>query len=231
MTALPACELDYIYEPLSPYRRAILELAARYIPLNANVLDLCNGGTGFYWAMSYLDKANSLCFAERTDDLLELSSNRVSALNPYILEEYFSDFLSNAERWLENFHEKLDNFSLMDPWTNHGDDTKFDVILCIEPFGSAQTIEELETLVNFCAARLTSGGCLIGCALNYDEWNASLESLSQNKLIGRLNPDELMIRTALEKAGLQVTHLETLPTAIKNHSQARYFCAESPRIA
>lgn len=231
MISLPACELEYIYEPLSPYRRAILELANRFISMQSTVLDLCNGGTGFYWAMSYLDKATTLRFAERTDDLLELSSNRVSTLSPSALEEHFSDLLPNAERWLESLHEKLNDFSLMDPWINQGDNTRFDAILCIEPFGSAQTIEELGTLVRYCKKHLTFGGRLIGCSLNYDVWNDSLEALSQDKLIGRLNPDETIIRATLEQAGLEIIHLETLPTAIKNHSQARYFCAELPRIA
>ncbi|MDE1171627.1 MAG: methyltransferase domain-containing protein [Verrucomicrobium sp.] len=223
-----ACDFDYIYAPLTPYRAEILRFVERHVPEGASVLDLGCGAVGFYWALGYLRKAAALRFADRNEAVLAGLAARLDQLTPAMLERDFADVPPSGlsrETWLEKLHAVADVAQIDALEAGEG---TYGALLAVELLECAQDEEELRRIASFCAARLVPGGRLIGCTLDYVAWTPSLEALARERLAGRVRIEEKTLRQAIEDAGLKVADWSVFSTGMENHPRAYFFCAEKP---
>lgn len=222
------CDINYIYEPLTEYRRTILDVLGCYTPQESALLDLGCGAVGFYWALSYLNKVNSVSFADRNDEMLEILSSRMDGLTPETLTEAFKDSAPagfDAETFLAELHRKTADVFAVDILQTPTP-RKYDAILTLEVLDCAQTESELQIMASNVAASLDNGGRLIGCCLNYKEWSAELAALATQRLAGILNPSLEQVTLAIENAGLRIIYAENRPTGMSKYPLAHFFCAE-----
>lgn len=225
-----ACDLDYIYEPLTPYRRAIMDFVAAQMPEDAHVLDLGCGAVGFYWALGYLGKVSSISFGDRHEGILERQVARMDALTPENLARDFGEWDwrggSDYASWLRGLHGKTADVAVMDALSEP--EGQYDAIVAVELFECAQSEDELAAMTTFCAGSLAPGGRLIGCCLNYGEWTQALADLAAERQAGPLNPSAARLRDVMEAAGLSVLALDTRETGMGKFPTCHLFCAEKP---
>lgn len=225
-----SCDLDYIYEPLTPYRRAIMDFVALHVPEGADVLDIGCGAVGFYWALGYLGKVASVSFGDGNPEILGRLAARVDALTPEGLERDFGawDWAGGAgyEEWLAALHGKIVSVAPVDALGEAG--AVYGALVAVELFECAQDEDELARMAAFCAGSLAPGGRLVGCCLNFQEWTETLALLARERQAGPVNPDAAMLRGVLEKAGFAVTVMDTRETGMGKFPVCHLFCAEKP---
>lgn len=234
---IESCDTAYIYEPLSSYRQQIFKHLAAYIPAETErLLDLGCGAVGFYWALGYLSRVQSITFADAHTETLELLAERIDRLSPESINAEFSETIDPLisekllpqtffpELWLQDFYSRLEGLEKKDALSDVQDRNAYDVILGLELFDCANTSTELHKMLEYCLASLNQGGRLIGCVLNYREWSSVLEDLAAERLAGRLNPSAELLKATAGKVGFYPLYLETCITGMNKFPNAHLFC-------
>lgn len=229
----------YIFDPITPNREKIFDLLIRRIPYCDKILDLGSGPIGYYWAMAYAHKVNSIHFFDSNEEFLKASSHTINILNPAYFEKNFTTTIEyfQANKLLQYDEAKIPtllehiitkiqapevyNFLYPPKQKNY-----FDVVLAIESIECVDSIAQLETVIKNIHTLLKPGGSLLQYSLQYSLESIEVVSSIQHGTEGRLNPSYNLSMEILRQTGftIQYNHCEA-KTYMQNYGMASYIHA------
>ncbi|MCX7997076.1 MAG: class I SAM-dependent methyltransferase [Patescibacteria group bacterium] len=225
------CYFDYIQNPISAYRKALFKKCIASIT-GGDVLDLGCGAVGHYWALGYVSRVNSYSLYDYSAETIAFQSQRIDEIEPFLLADKFGDtlaYLKKSALLPKNYplHQltadlivKLRQVKKFDFLKDHPEH-QFDHILAIESLECVQNLTQFKNGLRRTLRMLKPGGHLAMVVLHYDRITTHTEQLIQNKLEGRLNPDESSIQQVLRKLPHKRFRIESIAqTHIENYSQA-----------
>lgn len=230
------CYFDFIYEPITAFRKLIFENLISKIK-GQKVLDLGCGQVGHYWALGYQDKVEIVDFLDYHQTNIEILSEKIASINPEKLEQNFADtinFLKDSKIiTLQNYQEIAFNLVskvrqtevfdfLKDKWTE-----KYDTILAIESLECVNTKEDFILALNNTAKILQSDGRLLALVLRYNLTEDYTNKLISEKMEGGLNPDENQLKNLFQSSKLDLTWIKTIAVPeLHNYPEAIFLEAK-----
>lgn len=213
------CYFDFIYEPITPFRKLIFENLVSKVE-GQKVLDLGCGQVGHYWALGYSGKVKTIDFLDYHQTNIEILSEEITSINPEKLEQNFADtikFLTDSKIiTLQNYQEIAFNLVsqikqteafdfLKDKWTE-----KYDTILAIESLECVNTKEDFILALNNTARLLEPKGKLLALVLRYNLTDNYTHKLISEKMEGGLNPDQKELEKMFENSDLSLNWIKTV---------------------
>ena len=216
---LDSCYFDFIYEPITPFRKLIFEKLVSKVK-GQKILDLGCGQVGHYWALGYCGKIQTVDFLDYHDSNIQILSEKIATLDPLVVEENFSDTIKflhdskiiNNQNYQEiafNLvskiqHQEVFNF-LKDQWNQ-----KYDTVLAIESLECVNTEEEFILALNNTAKLLKPNGKLLALVLRYKVGDDYTNKLISDKMEGSLNPDQEKLKKLFQKSNLELSWIQTI---------------------
>lgn len=219
------CYFDYVFKPISIYRKLIFDEIIKYIP-NGDVADIGSGSVGWYWALAYILKSKKIDFLDINNDFLQKSFTNIEKITPEWLHEkclstinYLKEkgYINNVGELAEQFvNLEIDfieyNF-LLDKLTK-----KYDTILAIESLEIVKTVNELKLAFNNLIKGLKPNGFLGFSVALYDENNSDVKEMQKIKLEGYLNPRIEIIESIINDLPVNVDFLKLIKVPENNYS-------------
>jgi hypothetical protein len=213
---------DYIFNPLTDYRKKIFKQVIACIHNGGDVLDLGSGAVGDYWAIGYISRIKSLVFADKSNTSLEIIRSRIQQISPDILcknflgtilmlmENKILPYQSSCETLAQDLVEKIKDFIIVDFL---GDvpvsiTKKFDTVVAIESVECVSTEAEFLKSCAWVYSVLKNEGFFHAAILRYDKATPRITNLITQGYEGALNPSVDIIRKNFERAGLVIRNVD-----------------------
>ena len=201
-----------------------------------DVLDLGCGFTGYYWAMGYAHKANSISFYDVVPENIEALTNYIEMLSPEDVEANFSETIEflrdesiipanmSAEEIVENLISKTADIQVFD-FLSDQTNQAFDTVMALQAIEINDTYEEFVQSLNNVKTMLKPGGQFIGIILPYDEVLPITADEIAIRKEGRLNPKYDDVVKAFKESDLELSEIDTFDTKQYNYRTAIVFRA------
>jgi cyclopropane fatty-acyl-phospholipid synthase-like methyltransferase len=230
------CYFDFIYEPITPFRKLIFNKLISKVR-GQKILDLGCGQVGHYWAFGYQDKVEMIDFLDYHQTNIEILSEKITSINPEKLEQNFADtikFLKDSKTIsLQSYQEitfnlvskvrQIETFNfLKDKWTE-----KYDTILAIESLECVNTEEDFILALNNTAKLLEKNGKLLALILRYNLPDNYTKKLISEKMEGGLNPNQKQLEKMFENSDLSLDWIKNIPVPeLHNYPEAIFLEAK-----
>lgn len=230
------CYFDFIYEPITPFRKLIFEKLISKVK-GKKVLDLGCGQVGHYWSLGYQDKVEMIDFLDYHQTNIEILSEKIASINPEKLKQNFADtinFLKDSKIIsLQSYQEiafnlvskirQMEVFDfLKDRWTE-----KYDTILAIESLECVNTEEDFILALNNTAKLLKKNGKLLALVLRYNLPDNYTHKLIYEKMEGDLNPDQKQLEKMFENSNLSLDWIKNISVPeLHNYPEAIFLEAK-----
>lgn len=224
ISAIQACYGEYVFLPISEYRRLVFDKLIMPLP-GGKMADIGCGPIGWYWSLGYIHKATELDFYDINTAFLQRSLEGVYQLTPDWLHEEVSstiDYLDNkgisardiarsaavlhCRGLIHNIHEK--------PLPK-----KVDSLLAIESIEIVDTEYELRTVIENCIDSLLPGGVFSFSVARFNSADETIIELQSQQLEGKLNPTLSQIEAIIENCAVSVEYVEQHTVPEKNYEE------------
>ena len=231
-----SCYFDFIYEPITSFRKLIFEKLISRVN-GESILDLGCGQVGHYWALGYCDKVEIIDFLDYHESNIQILSEKVATLDPFVLEQKFADTISfledskiiNSQNYQEiafNLVSKIQNQEVFD-FLKDRRNQKYDTILAIESLECVNTESDFILALNNTAKLLNPNGKLLGLVLRYQLNDEYVQGLVLDKMEGLINPTEKQLKDLFEVSDLKLDWIEAIPVPeLHNYPEAIFFEAK-----
>lgn len=231
-----SCYFEFIYEPITEFRKLIFEKLIRNIN-GQKVLDLGCGQVGHYWSLAYAERVKTIDFLDYHQSNVDILSKEISLINPENLEQNFADtikYLAESKTiTMPSYQEIAFNLVskigqvevfdfLKDKWTK-----KYDTILAIESLECVNTKEDFILALNNTAKLLEPDGRLLALVLRYNLPDSYTQKLISEKMEGGLNPNVNELKSFFNGSNLDLTWIESIDVPeLHNYPEAIFLEAK-----
>lgn len=228
------CGIEYIYYPITAYRKLILKDVLSKVQAG-DVLDLGCGQAGVYWSLAYAPKCRTICFFDYYNENLGELNRQLTSMSPEFIQENFADtyqFLIESgliaaeytsEQLAADILRKVDLIQQYD-YRLLSTSRTFDTIISIEAIECVSSIDEFLSVLQVCYSLLKPRGQLLGVCSRYDQFNERTQELVDMRFGGALNPDEDELKESFIKSGFRLEDIRTVSTPeLHNYSEAIIF--------
>jgi 2-polyprenyl-3-methyl-5-hydroxy-6-metoxy-1,4-benzoquinol methylase len=230
------CYFDFIYEPITPFRKLIFENLISRVS-GQKVLDLGCGQVGHYWALGYSDRVKTIDFLDYHQTNIDILSEKIASINPEKLERKFADtinFLKDSKIIsLQNYQEIAFNLVSKVRQTEVFDflkdilAEKYDTILAIESLECVNSKEDFILALNNTAKLLEPKGRLLALVLRYNLPDNYTHKLISEKMEGGLNPDQKQLEKMFKNSDLSLNWIKTVAVPeLHNYPEAIFLEAK-----
>lgn len=218
-----SCDLDFIYAPISMYRKQVLQFLLTHIT-HGSVFEIGCGAVGHYWALAYAPRVSRIIFSDRLPAMIEHEAQRIDALDPAHLDSLFPgtlEFLASIASPHEAFstHERIaalhtafENTALFDCVVDRLSQ-QYDTILANEVFENLPSLDDLSRALSNIRDSGTYPGRLVGTSLvALPEAGSTSERFDRQRFASRA-----------KDSGWNIEALETFNPNLFGYSEAFQF--------
>jgi len=233
----------YVQEPFSEKSRQIFTRLIAPIK-NKTILELGCGANGYFWALGYVQRAQSITFCDRSQLYLDCLKKNLNQLCKAKTIQSFSAVLSflknkklvDAQATIHELAKQIlmkSEFVCYDFVCDKPLANKYDYIVMVESIACVQDQDELNLVLAKINKMLNKTGTLNAIWTPYIERNELTKILIKEKIDGQLNPNISHFEKALKKNGLRIVQLEQdksapLEGCPENYPHPIFIIAEKP---
>lgn len=209
---------DYVRGPIS--QRSQNVFAQLIAPITGGaVADIGCGANAYYWAMGYVQRVQSITFADRSSTFLQNLRDSLAGLATANVGEDLNATVQHLKQAglvdaaatvssLCSQTSSMADFQVYDLAGAGPTLGRFDYVLCLGSLGCVDNEEQLAKAVQAISEMLKPGGKLHAIWTPYKQRDALADAFIEAGIDGRLNPGLKQFEDALSRCGLNVELLE-----------------------
>lgn len=219
---------SYVSEPITELRKAIFEHLIRYIK-QGDVCDLGSHAVGHYWALGYIEQAETFSCFDANPFAVELQKSTIANLTGDVVEDLYQhtlDYLrdiglcqASPENLAELIKHKAQDIIVFDFLQSSPQQT-YDYVLALQSLEVVSSVEEAQRAIATALGMLRKGGELLCAFIPYKAVTDHIVQLRSARMEGAFNPDIGTWINLLKGEGFDIVSHTIIHTAMQNHAEA-----------